>query len=288
LTVFSSRDLIGLFHPTGTHGVSSPIGQRAQPVRARRLAGYQLRPAWTSKLDRAVRCRWPLLRPRPLRQRGCFQLLEPRSTAGLSPKDVRSSLAAGCRQPLHLLGQLQTAEAIRGRPRDAVSRPTPRRTEARSRNVNRQPATPASSIDPVSPKRPRHRPRWSAPKPPPANRETVCERGVRAKAPPRLSPQPRATEAAMGSVGSCGPRDHTVANHSAAPRRGYRVPLPLPLLGQLQATEVAAASTWVPARLPTPDEPETVAETRSRGAALPLLGQLQATEATAASTWVPG
>jgi hypothetical protein len=71
--------------------------------------------------------------------------------------------AAGCRQSLHLLDHLQTAEAVWGRPWDAAPHPTPRRTEARPRSVNRQPATPASSVDPGPPKRPRHPLRRCAP-----------------------------------------------------------------------------------------------------------------------------
>ena len=63
--------------------------------------------------------------------------------------------------------------------------------------------------------------------------------GARAAAPQRLSARPWVTEATVGSVGSRGPRDHTVANHSPLARQGHRVLLPLPLLSRLRAAEAA-------------------------------------------------
>jgi hypothetical protein len=53
---------------------------------------------------------WPLLHPRPLGERGCFQHLRPRSTAGLSPKDVRSG--CGSWRAPSSAGQHRTAEAV--------------------------------------------------------------------------------------------------------------------------------------------------------------------------------
>jgi hypothetical protein len=95
--------------------------------------------------------------------------------------------AAGRRRVLHLLGQPKPPKRLRGRPRNATSQTTPRRTEVRSRSVNRQPATPSSCVDPKPPKRPRRRPRWCAPHCPSANRGPVEKHGVRDGA-PRASP----------------------------------------------------------------------------------------------------
>jgi hypothetical protein len=160
LTVFSSRDLAGLFHPTGTLGVSSPIGQRAQPVRARRLAGHKLHSVCTSKLVRAVCSVRPLLHPRPHSWRRLFPTPLAAEHRGAPPKGrslhLRQPDAGSPKLPsANSKPPKRSAPAIGG-----VPKPTPRQAEARPRNTDHQPATLPSSIDAKSPKRLRHRLYW--------------------------------------------------------------------------------------------------------------------------------
>jgi hypothetical protein len=77
--------------------------------------------------------------------------------------------------------------------------------------------------------------------------------GARAATPPRLTVRPWATEATFRSIGSCGPHNHAVANHSPLARQGYRVPLPLPLLSlpvlpKLRRVDLDTVLTSAPGR----------------------------------------
>jgi len=145
LTAFSSRHLAGLFHPTGTHGVLSPIGQRVQRVRARRLASHRLHSVWTSKLARAVCSARPHCTRARLAKGSCFQLLSPRNTAGLSPKDVHSD--CGSRPPAAPASPPSTpnTEALE---HHAGKRPEANTSASRSPTTKREPpARNATQLD---------------------------------------------------------------------------------------------------------------------------------------------
>lgn len=86
MTAFSSRDLVGLFHPTSTHGVSSPTGLRMRRLRTRRsrLTIPSLDLDEQARPNRANGTTPSL--PRPRCKKSCFQRLERANNRGAQPK----------------------------------------------------------------------------------------------------------------------------------------------------------------------------------------------------------
>jgi len=159
------------FSPPGTLPVcfarQAPLGFWALSVNGRNRCGPEGSLAadctWFGRASSsALRVAQPLLHPRPHGWGSCFQLLQPRNTAGLSPKDVRSF--CGSRMPVALASPPLTPNrrSSRGQHWAVASKPTLRQAEVRPRNANNRPATSSSSVGAGPPKRSQRRLCWHA------------------------------------------------------------------------------------------------------------------------------
>jgi hypothetical protein len=265
------------FRSTSTTGagpkarwLSASLGsdEQARPHRSRPTAPFAPAPAWPEGLF-----------PTP-RSRGA-----PRgSTQGTFAPSWQPATGSPCIST----ASSKPPKRLRGRPRIAASQPAPRRTEERPRNVNRRSATPSRTADPTATEATTAS---TAPDCYPTNPRRTGKQsgsaGVRAAAPPRLSARPRATEVTVGTVETCGSRDHTMANQGLDARCGAASRYLRLSCAETALAEASFESTWDPTRRPTPDEPETTAKDGTRGGALPLLSLPRVAEASPGSAWAP-